>query len=132
MKLVKTNEAMTEDERREALTDLVDDLDDDELIAAWNSYGDEVSAYDDNVFSMDEFSEVFDGMDDSAWRAVRAAFYGNFNPTHDYWWFNGSGNLESSDDLDDSPIDKEAVVDYMIEHDKDLDVDGAREILDGE
>ena len=66
----------------------------DELLAMVQ----ELNAYDGSmehleVFYMDEFNEIMQGMEpiDIAMKAS----YGDFNVHHDYFRFNGYGNLES-------------------------------------
>ena len=63
----------------------------------------EINSYDGSldylqVFSMDDFDEIMNGIDPSA-LAFRI-FYGDFNPNHDYFRFNAYANLESLDEYD--------------------------------
>lgn len=58
---------------------------------------------------------------------------GEFSPCHEYFWYNGYGNLESSDrPITDSksPFCMEDMIKYIVENDEDLDDEGIREILD--
>ena len=55
------------------------------------------------LYSMDDFDELMNGSveeNGALWLAQRI-FFGNFNPNHDYFHFNGYGNLVSTDDADD-------------------------------
>ena len=55
------------------------------------------------LYSMDDFDELMNGSveeNGSLWLAQRI-FFGNFNPNHDYFYFNGYANLVSTDDADD-------------------------------
>ena len=120
---------MTREELREELVQLLADMADSELRYVFNNYC-EKSGYDDDfIEDMDNFDEIFQG---SAWDAVRAAYYGDFRPTDNYFKFNGYGNLVSFDYIDspESPFDAEQVADYIIENDDDLDNSDIRELLD--
>jgi hypothetical protein len=69
----------------------------------FNDLMDDLGYYDNGIFSMDEFNDIFT---DEPWQAVRSAFYGerfnfendNFNPNDKYFTFNGYGNLVSIPD----------------------------------
>ena len=67
---------------------------------------------DDRYYSMDEFNELYSGVDpieilqrayfgrdDDTWHTDESGnkIYGEFNPNRDYFTFNGYGNLVSSD-----------------------------------
>lgn len=76
------------------IIDLLNSLDTNELIQVNNSFAIE-NNYDSEVYINDEeFFELYfpKGID-----AVRAAFYGDYNYSHDYVRINGYGNLESFD-----------------------------------
>ena len=69
---------------------------------------------------MDEFDEL---MNDSVkengalWLAQRI-FFGDFNPNHDYFYFNGYANLVSTDDADgyyEDHIDRDYFLDWCDE-----------------
>ena len=77
---------------------------------------------DNEPIDMDSFDEFLD----SPWEAVRSAFYGgrygfdrdSFNPTDDYFRFNGYGNVESIPYLEDylkDTIDEESFYDWCVE-----------------
>jgi len=55
------------------------------------------------LYSMDEFDELMNGSveeNGALWLAQRL-FFGDFNPNHDWFYFNGYGNLESTEWADD-------------------------------
>lgn len=60
-----------------------------------------------------EFDEIFSG--DLPLDIVRRCHYGDFNPGHDYFKFNGYANLESFDIAleENSGIDLEELADYI-------------------
>lgn len=110
------------------LKELLENMDDVSLIMIWNEYQCYVHG-DGEIFPMDWFDEMMQGKE--PWEIARCCYYGNFCPAHDYFWFNGYGNLESSDfPMDNISIDD--MIDYIIEHDEDLSNDQIREILDDE
>ena len=69
---------------------------------------------DDRAYSMDEFEDLMEGVE--KFDLLRMAFYGNFNPDDEYWWFNRNGNLESGDDKDYSCYLAAYTVKTMLEH----------------
>lgn len=69
------------------------------------------------LYSMDDFDELMNGSveeNGALWLAQRI-FFGDFNPNHDYFYFNGYGNLESTDDADgyyEDHIDRDYFLDW--------------------
>lgn len=70
--------------------------------------------------------DVLDDYFSSPWEAIRSSFYGgrygfdrdSFNPTDDYFVFNGYGNIQSIPYLDDylkDIIDEEEFFDWCVE-----------------
>lgn len=69
------------------------------------------------------YDSVYDNDDDSinmvfadSHDALRAAFYGDYNPSHAYFTFNGYGNLQSFEylDSDNCPIDIEELAQWIV------------------
>ena len=77
----------------------------------------------DSVYDNDEDS--INMMFDNTHNALRAAFYGDYNPSHAYFTFNGYGNLQSFEylDSDNSPIDISELAQWLISEDKLSDYD---------
>lgn len=98
-----------------------------DVFSAWNDYAREHDP-DGEVFGMESFDEFFCGSEPSDIAA--RIFYGDFCPAHEYFWLDGCANLESSDFLDESPLDPDALADYAVENDEDFGIDEVREILD--
>ena len=78
------------------------------------------------------YESVYDNDEDSinmmfenAHDALRATFYGDYNPAHAYLTFDGSGNLQSFEylDSDSSPIDVSELAQWLISEDKLADYD---------
>ena len=72
-------------------------MDEADLLHAWQIRCDELNYMDDEIFPMDAFDELM-----AHWKPMDIAFrisYGDFHPNHDFFRFNGYGNLESSNYL---------------------------------
>ena len=111
---------------KDKLRELLENMDDVSLIMAWNEYQGNVRG-EREMFPMDWFDEIMDSK--SPWEIARCCFYGKFCPAHDYFWFNGYGNLESSDyPLDNIWIDD--MIDYIIENNDSLSNEEIEEVLD--
>ena len=113
----------------------LDSLSDGEKVDIWNEYAEAANNPDDRIYSMDEFDEIFS--DTKPWEIARACFYSRrFNPSDSWFWFNGYGNVESSDYISDhddrSPIDLDEVAEYIVSNNDELFNDDIRAILDGE
>ena len=120
------------DEFCEALEDYISNLDTADLIALWNQYVSEANRMDDYIYSMNSFDEMHDGM--KPWGIARAAYYsGHFCPADDWYWYNGYGNLVSSDwpeHEEASPYYLDEIIDYIIDNKDDLGNSDIRALLD--
>lgn len=90
---------LTEAEKKAILVETIENLSDRELVALHNEWCYDTSNYDDEIIEMERFDEICEGMKPSD--IARSIVYGDFNPNHDYFHFNGYGNFESTD----SPTD---------------------------
>lgn len=88
--------------------------DDSSLLQAYSEYA-----------ANNNYDSVYDNDDDSinmmfadSYDALRAAFYGDYNPSHAYFTFNGYGNLQSFEylDSDNSPIDIEELAQWIVDN----------------
>lgn len=114
--------------RYEAIKEALDNMSDADLVYIHNEYCYAVNACDDHIYSMEEFDEIMSGT--TPWEIARAAYYsGKFCPAHDWFWFNGYGNLES-DDFAPSNIYKDDIAKYIYENEDALYNDEIQEILD--
>ena len=102
--------------------------DDSILMQAYSEYSAE-NGYD-SVYDNDEDS--INMMFENTHDALRSAFYGDYNPSHAYFTFNGYGNLQSFEylDSDSSPIDVEELAQWLISEDKLSEYDIAVTTLD--
>lgn len=86
----------------EVLKEYIDNMDNADIIALHNEYCNAVNSYYDWVYYMSEFDEIMSGVE--PWEVARSAYYGDFRPCDEYFYFNGYGNLESCDFFDQLPI----------------------------
>lgn len=118
---------------KENTEDFVSDI---EELDDWNGY-----LGDDKVIPMEELDELY--YDATPTEILRRAFFGydeayvnskqdgTFNPNRDYFYFNGYGNLVSTDDRDYSDYLDEDFVQEIIDNEPDLSLSkGAQEIID--
>ena len=89
----------TYEEKVETIKNIIEDMDDSDAIALHNEYCYETNNYDDEIIEMERFDENCEGM--TPIEIANHIFYGNFNPNHDYFRFNGYGNFESTSDPTD-------------------------------
>lgn len=97
-----------------------------EALDAYNGY-----LCDDRYYSMDELNDFYSGSepieilqrayfgrDDDCWHtgAHGEKIYGSFNPNRDYFYFNGYGNLVSSDYKDYTPKLDEYFINELLEN----------------
>ena len=96
----KENRTMkTYDEKVEAIKNIIEDMDDSDAVALHNEWCYETNDYDDEIIEMERFDEICEGMTPSD--IARSIFYGDFNPNHYYFHYNGYGNFESTSDPTD-------------------------------
>ena len=119
------------EEKHRKIREVMSGLYTDDIVNAWNNYIAEVNLTDDEVFPMDDFSE------NMQWRpaldVVIDCMLGEFDYNDYYYWIDLSTNITSFShwDDDDSPIDMEAMIDFMVEKSNALKVKGVEAILNG-
>lgn len=81
------------------------------------------------IYSTDDFDELMNGETPSE-IASRVAF-GDYNPCHMWFWFNGYGNIVSGDypDRADGWFTSD-ISEYAVENNEDFGIRDIREILD--
>ena len=121
---------MNEMEKREKLVEYINSLDDDDLIELHNSYCEAAGYEYDRIYSMYELDELLEGSTPTD--ILLRGFYGDFNPRHAFFWFNGYGNLDSADYMGGTPICAEDIADYILSNEDSLGNDEIQEILDEE
>ena len=85
----------TYDEKVEAIRSIIEGMDESDAVALHNEYCYETSDYDDEIIEMERFDEICEGMTPSD--IANHIFYGDFNPNHEYFHYDGYGNFESTD-----------------------------------
>ena len=91
----KENRTMkTYEEKIEAIKNIIACMGESDAVALHNEYCYETNDYDDEIIEMERFDEICEGMTPSD--IANHIFYGDFNPNHDYFHFNGYGNFEST------------------------------------
>ena len=92
----KENRTMkTYEEKVEAIKSIIEDMDESDAVALHNEYCYETNDYDDEIIEMERFDETCEGMTPS--EIANHIFYGDFNPNHEYFHYDGYGNFESTD-----------------------------------
>ena len=121
---------MNETEKRQKLVDYINDMKTEEIVELHNSYC-EAAGYDnDHIYSMYELDELLEGRTPTD--ILSMGFYGDFRPHHDFFWFNGYGNLKSADFITDMPIFAIDIANYILSAEDSLGNDEIQEILDEE
>lgn len=91
----KENKTMkTYKEKVEAIKNIIEDMDDSDAVALHNEYCYETNNYDDEIIEMERFDEICEGM--KPIDIARSIAYGDFNPNHEYFHYDGYGNFEST------------------------------------
>lgn len=84
---------------------------------------------DNAIYPMDDFDDVLGGF--GPWEIARAAYYGEFCPTNDYFRLNVYGNLESTDDpMREGWIDTDTLADYAVDCSEDFGDSDIRALFD--
>ena len=112
----------------EVLKEYIDNMDNADIIALHNEYCDAVNSYDNRVYYMSEFDEIMSGVE--PWEVARSAYYGDFRPWDNYFYFNGYGNLASGDFIEQLPIYIDEITEYIADNGDSLYNDDIQKIID--
>lgn len=110
--------------KKNSVIDYLRSADLDDLVNVWNVYCYGVDNYDEEIYPNDD--ATLDEMFPSAYEFARSAKYGDYDFRHEYFTFNGYGNIVSFNYLDDDncPIDLDVLAEWFIENgDSDLEID---------
>lgn len=122
-----------------AIKETIENMNNGKKVSLWNEYCDSVSRFDDRIEYMDSLPELFDTSSADGLLNILNRFYfghdenyehSSANPNRDYFYFNGYGNIISTDYPDDV-IDAEELTDWIIDHEDALYNDDIQELLDG-
>ena len=109
---------MNEMEKRKKLVDYINSMETEEMVELHNRYC-EAAGYEDNrIYSMHELDELMEGRTPTD--ILSMGFYGDFRPQHDFFWFNGYGNLKSADHITDMPIFAIDIANYILSEEDSL------------
>ena len=116
--------------RLDAIIELLDEMSTADLVALHNEYCYETNNYDDEIFDMDRFDEMCDGMKPTD--IANSIWYGDFRPNDNYFCYNGLANFVSFDYDDDNncPIYRKEIAEYIDENDDCLYNDEVKDLLD--
>ena len=116
--------------RYEKIKEAIESMSDSEIVYLYNDYCDAAHYEDCQVYTMDDLDEIM--YSTKPWEVLRMAFYGDFRPCDNYFYFNGCGNLESFDyaDSGNSPIDVGDIAAWIDDNEDALNNDDIQEILD--
>ena len=121
---------MNEMEKRRKLVDYINSMKTGEIVELHNCYCEAAGYEDDRIYSMYELDEILEGRTPTD--ILSRGFYGDFRPQHDFFWFNGYGNLESADYIDYMPIFAIDIANYILSKEDSLGNDEIQEMLDEE
>lgn len=119
---------MTQEQKQKAIEEILDNLSGNALVDVNNAYQECVNG-DKYIYSTDDFDELMNGETPSE-IASRVAF-GDYNPFHKWFWFNGCGNIVSGDypDRADGWFASD-IAEYAVENDEDFGRSDIMDILD--
>lgn len=109
-----TMEEYTRPTLKELLVECMENMSTSELVYLHNNYCDADGYSDDHIYRMSEFDNVMSGDDPHS--IACNVFYGDFCPAHEFFWFNGYGNLESADFIQTDgvkPVCLSDIADYI-------------------
>ena len=104
--------------REEAIRTYIENLSKGELVELMQHMDGYDGCFDDCVYyDMDEFDDFMSNY--SPMEIAQRIFFGNFNPNHDFFRFNGYGNLESANWLDveaEAEDLKDDIIDHLVNY----------------
>lgn len=115
----------------ERIITVIESMDDCDLIRTHNTYCENNDNPDDEIY-LNDLDEVLYGL--SPVEVAMKVTFGDWNPNHEYCWFNGYGNIVSGDGctLINNQIFPSDIARAAIDEDDDFGSDLIREILDEE
>lgn len=129
---------MNKEKLFEAIKEAIENMDNGSAVCLWNEYCDAARRYDDRIEDMATLPELFDtSSSDAVFNLLNRFYFGHdendekssANPNRDYFYFNGYGNIVSTDYPQDQ-IDVDELADWIIEHEDALYNDEIQVLLD--
>lgn len=110
---------MTIDELRNALDEAIEEMSDEQVIELHNSVADDYSSYD-KIYSMEDFDEIIDGYFEFSPMDLVKSISAYFDTADEYFVVKDTGDICSFTDLYDvdSPWDKQACIDCIIDYEE--------------
>ena len=119
----------TYEEKVEQIKAILNDMYDDELIEIHNRYCEANNNYDDQIYNNDDVT-LNDVMGECTFaEAACKLHYSDYNYNDAYFWFDGYGNLKSSNDPKDN-IFVGDIARYVVNSEDDLDHMDFREAIE--
>jgi len=115
--------------RYDKIHEVLENLDNYDVVSAWNRYCEENSYYDDMVYTMGEFDELMYGLKPLE---IAAKLDSGFNVNDNFFSFDNYGEVVSFDYISDSCIDLDDLAEYMDDNEEDFDIDEIDEIFSEE
>ena len=113
--------------RRDAIREYIKNLRDCEQVDLWNEYCEAQNRDDDRIGYMDGFDDLFYGR--SPLELVRS-LDSSFNPNHAWFYFDGWGDVCSTDRPEDEVIQQDDIAEYIDESGDSLYDSGIAELLE--
>ena len=113
--------------RRDAISGYIQDLRDYEQVNLWNDYCEAQDCCDNQIWCMDGFDDWFYGR--SPLEIVRS-LDSSFNPNHAWFYFDGWGDVCSTDRPEDEVIQQDDIAEYIDESGDSLYDSGIAELLE--
>lgn len=114
------------DTRRDAIREYIKNLRDYEQVNLWNDYCEAQNYDDDRIWGMDEFDDWFYGR--SPLEIVRR-LDSSFNPNHAWFYFDGYGDVCSTNYPENEIIQQDDIAEYIDESGDSLYDPGIAELL---
>ena len=111
--IIGGSKQMTKEKLLEKIMERFDEMYDDDLVCIHNEYCQAACMYDDELYSMELFDELF--MDKTPSDIAYMIQETDFRINDDYFWFNGYGHIESGD-VWDAPIDTDDIATYIMDN----------------
>ena len=112
--------------RRDAIREYIKDLRDYEQVDLWNEYCDAQNRDGDRIEGMGEFNDLFYGQ--SPLKIIRS-LDSSFNPNHAWFYFDGWGDVCSTNYPENDVIQQDDIAEYIDESGDSLYDSGIAELL---
>ena len=112
--------------RRDAIREYIKNLRGYGQVNLWNDYCEAQNRNDDQIWCMDDFDDLFYGRSP---REIIRSLDSSFNPNHEWFYFDGWGDVCSTDRPEDEVIQQDDIAEYIDESGDSLYDSGIAELL---